>query len=173
MTTAIEQLKQEVEEKMNAVVYDWKDTDTNLRLIDEARAIIEDNLDLPAKHIAEIATACREYVQIRDFFMGVGYIEKPKNNVMLYLAKLTEALDVYNAVPALTVLSAYLYEENKIEESKTMLDIAIKADPEYNLAKLLLRVHNAGWHPSIFVDMAKGSHANVLKIIERRYDNVD
>ena len=171
--TQIQQLKDEVEEKMNAVVYDWKDTATNLRLIDEARAIIENNLDLPAKHIAEIAIACRQYVQIRDFFMGVGYIEKPKNNVMLYLAKLTEALDVYNAVPALTVLSAYLYEENKVEESKAMLDIALEADPEYKLAQLLARVHNAGWHPSIFVAMAKDTHAGVIKIIEGKYDNLD
>lgn len=168
--TQLEQLKAEVEEKMNAVVYDWKDTDTNLRLIEEARAIIDDNLDLPAKHIAEVAIACREYVQIRDFFMGVGYVEKPKNNVMLYLAKLTEALDAYNSVPALTVLSSYLYEDNKLEESRTMLDIALEADPEYNLAKLLDRVYKAQWAPGTFVTMAKDTHAGVLQILERRYD---
>jgi hypothetical protein len=168
--TQLEQLKAEVEEKMNAVVYDWKDTDTNLRLIEEARAIIDGNLDLPAKHIAEVAVACREYVQIRDFFMGVGYVEKPKNNVMLYLAKLTEALDVYHSVPALTVLSSYLYEDNQTEASRIMLDIALKADPDYSLANLLDRVYKGQWAPSTFVTMAKDTHAGVLQILERRYD---
>ena len=164
--TTIEQLKDEVAEKINAIEYNWMDTDTNIRIVDEIRTAIDNLPEVPsAKHIAEVAISANDYLQIRDFLMGVGYTEKPKDKVTTYLALLNDILDEHNAVPTITVLSSYMYEMDNKELAESYLEKALEIDPDYSLANLLRRVYNQKWAGEAFASMGKQLHGQVLNTI--------
>ena len=164
--TTIEQLKDEVAEKINAIEYNWTDVDTNTRIVEDIRTAIDNLPEVPsAMHIAEVAVSANDYLQFRDFLMGVGYTEKPKDKVTTYLALLNDILDEHNAVPTITVLSSYMYEMNNKELAESYLEKALEIDPDYNLANLLRRVYDQGWPSETFVNMGKQLHRQVLNII--------
>ena len=162
----IEQLRAEVEEKINAIDYKWQDTETNVRLMNEIRENVDSIPNIPsAKHIAEVAVACGEYLQLRDFVLGL-YVEKPKDKVIAYLALLLDILDKENSVALLTILSSYMYEMNKPGTAREYLDTVLEIDPDYALANLLDRVYAAEWDPRMLTDMIQRLHPTVVKTIE-------
>ena len=165
--TKLDQIKAEVEEKINAIEYNWIDTPTNVRIMNEIRENVDNLPDtLPsAKHIAEVAVSCGEYLQLRDFLLGL-YVEKPKDKVISYLALLNDILDEDWAVPTITVLSSYMYEMEQTDSARELLNKALEIDPEYALANLLNRVYNAGWPAHMLTEMSHNLHDNIVKTIE-------
>lgn len=172
MTTNLEKLQQDVLLELVTVKYDWQDTDNNIRIVEEMRRSIdgfqEEKIDLPsARHIAEVAVACKEHIQMRDFLMGVRK-EKPAPQIAAYLTMLVDALDQDYAVPFATVLSSYLYEFDMKQEAVDTISLVFKTDPDYSLAQLLSRVYEAGWDPAEMGAMANQLHDEVVKIIYRK-----
>jgi len=162
----IEQLRNEVEEKINAIEYNWQDTNNNIRIMLDIRENVDNIPAIPsAKHIAEVAVSCNDYLQMRDFLMGLP-TEKPREKVITYLTIINDAVSVENAVPTLTVLSSFMYELDKPESARSLLNIALEANPDYSLANLLNRVYNAEWPSRMLTDMSADLHPKVVKTIE-------
>ena len=68
--------------------YNPLDRDTNVRIVEDVRKAVDGIADgvLPsAKHIAEIAIATNENLQIRDFLMGLR-LEKDTDYIGTYLS---------------------------------------------------------------------------------------
>lgn len=164
--TTVGQLRGAVDQELSTIGnYDWRDTDTNLRLADEVRQYVDGmQLDEPtiptAKHIAEVAVACRDYFNFRDFLMGLR-VEKASPNVATYLTLVKETLAPEYAVPFIAVLSTYLFEFEQVEEAKTQIQTVLDIDPEYSLAHLLQRVY-VSWPPFMMVQMAEDLHSSVV-----------
>lgn len=172
MTTNLEQLQVDVALALTKVEYDWQDTETNLRLVDEIRNSIDtlnfDNNVVPsATHIAEVAVACNEYLQIRDFLMGVRS-EKEAPKVALYLTLFKDVLSEDYVVPFATVLSSYLYEFGMAEEAHKTLDFVFDTNPDYSLAQLLKNVYMRNWPTEFMAQMANDLHQSVLNVIANK-----
>jgi tetratricopeptide (TPR) repeat protein len=164
--TKLDEIKAEVQENINAIEYDWTDTNNNIRIMLDIRENVDNIPNIPsAKHIAEVAVSCGEYLQLRDFLLGL-FTEKPKDKVVSYLALLNDILDENYAVPTITVLSSYMYEMEQSDTARELLNKALEIDPEYALANLLDRAYNAGWPAHFLTDMSNNLHDNIVKTIE-------
>jgi len=144
--------------------YNPDDRDTNVRIIEEIRKAVDgvaDGVIPSAQHIAEVAIATNENLQIRDFIMGL-HIEKDINYIGEYISLLGNVIVKDKAVPLATVFCGYLYQTEETEQAKTMLLEVLTLNPEYPLAKLLNRVFDAQWEPSEFSKMAQQLHSKVV-----------
>jgi hypothetical protein len=147
--------------------YNPDDRDTNVRIVENIRLAINELADgnIPsAQHIAEVAIATNENLQIRDFIMGVQQ-EISIDYVGEYISLLGNVIVKDKAIPLATVFCGYLYQVEEIEEAKTMLLQVLTLNPEYPLAKLLSRVFDAQWAPSEFGKMAQTLHSKVVDTI--------
>ena len=109
MTTKLEQLKDEVVEKINAIDYNRQDINNNIRIMLDIRESVDNIPAIPsAKHIAEVAVSCNDYLQMRDFLMGLP-TEKPREKVIAYIALLNDILEENMSVPTVTILSSFMY----------------------------------------------------------------
>ena len=147
--------------------YNPDDRDTNVRIVENIRVAINELADgtIPsAQHIAEVAIATNENLQIRDFIMGVQQ-EINIDYVGEYISLLGNVIVKDKAVPLATVFCGYLYQVEEIEEAKTMLLQVLTLNPEYPLAKLLSRVFDAQWAPSEFGKMTQTLHSKVVDTI--------
>jgi len=147
--------------------YNPNDRDTNVRIVEDIRKAIDgvaDGVIPSAQHIAEVAIATNENLQIRDFIMGL-HIEKDINYIGEYISLLGNVIVKDKAIPLATVFCGYLYQVEEIEEAKTMLLQVLTLNPEYPLAKLLSRVFDAQWAPSEFGKMAQTLHSKVVDTI--------
>ena len=147
--------------------YNPDDRNTNVRIVENIRVAINELADgtIPsAQHIAEVAIATNENLQIRDFIMGVQQ-EINIDYVGEYISLLGNVIVKDKAVPLATVFCGYLYQVEEIEEAKTMLLQVLTLNPEYPLAKLLSRVFDAQWAPSEFGKMAQTLHSKVVDTI--------
>ena len=147
--------------------YNPLDRDTNVRIVEDVRKAVDDIADgvLPsAKHIAEIAIATNENLQIRDFIMGM-HLEKDIDYIGEYISLLGNVIVKDKAVPLATVFCGYLYQIEKIDEAKAMILEVLKLKPDYALAGLLNRVFHAEWAPSEFTKMAQQLHSKVVDTI--------
>jgi len=147
--------------------YNPDDRDTNVRIVEEIRKAIDglaDGVIPSAQHIAEVAIATNDNLQIRDFIMGVQQ-EKDINYVGEYIALLGNVITKDKAIPLATVFCGYLYQTEEIEQAKTMLLEVLTLNPDYALAKLLNRVFDAQWAPSEFSKMAQMLHSKVVDTI--------
>ena len=144
--------------------YNPDDRDTNVRIVEDIRKAIDgvaDGVVPSAKHIAEVAIATNENLQIRDFLMGVQ-LEKDIDYVGEYISLLGNVTVKDKAIPLATVFSGYLYQIEKIDEAKAMLIEVLNLKPDYPLAGLLNRVYQAQWAPSEFKEMAEKLHHKVV-----------
>ena len=144
--------------------YNPDSRDTNVRIVEDIRKAIDgiaDGVTPSAQHIAEVAIATNENLQIRDFLMGVQ-LEKDIDYVGEYIALLGNVVVKDKAVPLATVFSGYLYQIEKIDEAKVMLVEVLNLNPEYPLALLLNRVYQSQWAPSEFSKMAQQLHHKVV-----------
>jgi hypothetical protein len=147
--------------------YNPNDRDTNVRIVENIRVAINELADgtIPsAQHIAEVAIATNENLQIRDFIMGVQQ-EISIDYVGEYISLLGNVIVKDKAIPLATVFCGYLYQIEEIEGAKTMLLEVLTLNPEYPLAKLLNRVFDAQWAPSEFAKMAETLHSKVVDTI--------
>ena len=147
--------------------YNPLDRDVNVRIVEDIRVAIDELADgvIPsAQHIAEVAIATNENLQIRDFIMGVQQ-EININYVGEYIALLGNVIVKDKAIPLATVFSGYLYQIEKVDEAKAMIDEVLNIKPDYPLAGLLNRVYLAKWEPSEFGKMAQTLHSKVVDTI--------
>lgn len=159
-------LRDEVKQQLSAQegTYNPDDRDTNVRIVEDIRKAIDgvaDGVMPSAKHIAEVAIATNENLQIRDFLMGVQ-LEKDIDYVGEYISLLGNVVVKDKAVPLATVFSGYLYQIDKVDEAKAILVEVFKIQPDYALAGLLNRVYLAQWDPSEFKKMALQLHHKVV-----------
>ena len=162
-------LRDEVKQQLTAQegTYNPDDRDTNVRIVEDIRKAVDSMADgvVPsAQHIAEVAIATNENLQIRDFIMGL-HIEKDINYIGEYISLLGNVIVKDKAVPLATVFCGYLYQTEEIEQAKTMLLEVLTLNPDYALAKLLARVFAAEWAPSEFSKMAQVLHSKVVDTI--------
>lgn len=147
--------------------YNPDDRDTNVRIVEDIRKAIDsvaDGVVPSAQHIAEVAIATNENLQIRDFLMGVQ-LEKNIDYVGEYISLLGNVIVKDKAVPLATVFCGYLYQIEKIDEAKAMILEVLNLKPDYALAGLLNRVFHAEWAPSEFTKMAQQLHSKVVDTI--------
>jgi hypothetical protein len=147
--------------------YNWTDRDTNVRIVEDIRKAIDsiaDGIIPSAQHIAEVAIATNENLQIRDFLMGVQ-LEKDIDYVGQYISLLGNVIVKDKAVPLATVFCGYLYQVEEIEQAKSMLVEVLNLNPDYALAKLLNKVFLAEWPAGAFKKMAEELHSKVVDTI--------
>lgn len=147
--------------------YNPDNRDVNVRIVEDIRVAIDELADgiIPsAQHIAEVAIATNENLQIRDFIMGVQ-LEKNIDYVGEYISLLGNVIVKEKAVPLATVFCGYLYQTKEIEKANVMLLEVLTLNPEYALANLLRRVFAAKWEPSEFGKMAQELHSKIVDTI--------
>ena len=147
--------------------YNPNDRDTNVRIVEDIRKAVDgvaDGVIPSAQHIAEVAIATNENLQIRDFIMGL-HIEKDINYIGEYISLLGNVIVKDKAIPLATVFCGYLYQTEETEQAKTMLLEVLTLSPEYPLAKLLSRVFDAQWEPSELSKMAQQLHSKIVDTI--------
>ena len=147
--------------------YNPNDRDVNVRIVEDIRIAIDELADgvIPsAQHIAEVAIATNENVQIRDFLMGIK-LEKDINFVGEYISLLGNVIVKEKAIPLATIFCGYLYETNEKEYASEFLNTILETNPDYSLAKLLRRVFDAEWPASEFTKMAEYLHPKVIDTI--------
>ncbi len=162
-------LRNEVKQQLDIQegTYNPDDRDTNVRIVEDIRKAIDgiaDGVIPSATHIAEVAIATNENLQIRDFIMGVQQ-EKDINYVGEYISLLGNVIVKDKAIPLATVFCGYLYQTEDIELAKEMLLDVLTLNPEYPLAKLLSRVFQAEWPADEFGKMAQQLHSKVVDTI--------
>jgi hypothetical protein len=159
------EVKQELTKQQGT--YNPYDRDTNVRIVEDIRKAIDDVADgiMPtATHIAEVAIATNENLQIRDFIMGV-HLEKDINYIGEYVSLLGNVIVKDKAIPLATIFAGYLYQTNQILNADLMLVDVLNTQPDYPLAKLLRRVFDANWAPEEFTKMAQSLHSKVIDTI--------
>jgi len=147
--------------------YNPNDRDVNVRIVEDIRVAIDELADgvIPsAQHIAEVAIATNENVQIRDFLMGIK-LEKDINFVGEYISLLGNVIVKEKAIPLATIFCGYLYETNEKEYASEFLNTILETNPDYSLAKLLRRVFDVEWPASEFRKMAEYLHPKVIDTI--------
>jgi hypothetical protein len=147
--------------------YNPFDRDTNVRIVEDIRKAIDNIADgvVPsAKHIAEVAIATNDNIQMRDFLMGLR-VEKDIDYVGTYLSVIGNVITKDKCIPIATVFTTYLYEADEREYAQEFLDKVLETNPEYSLAKLLKRVYNAQWSASEMREMAVKLHDGILNNI--------
>lgn len=165
----LDALRDEVKHELNKQegTYNSFDRDTNVRIVEEIRKAVDNIADgvIPtATHIAEVAIATNENLQIRDFIMGL-HLEKDIDYIGQYISLLGSVIVKDKAIPIATIFAGYLYQSNQILNANSMLVDILNARPDYSLAKLLRRVFDAGWPPEMFAQMAQELHEKVIDTI--------
>jgi hypothetical protein len=144
--------------------YNPDDRDVNVRIVEDIRTAIDELADgvIPsAQHIAEVAIATNENLQIRDFLMGVQ-LETQIDFVGEYISLLGNVIEKEKAIPLATIFCGYLYQIEQKEYASEFLDNVLEINPEYSLAILLKRVFNSEWPPSELKKMAEMLHTKVV-----------
>lgn len=144
--------------------YNPNDRDTNVRIVEDIRKAIDgvaDGVIPSAQHIAEVAIATNENLQIRDFIMGIQ-LEKDVDYVGQYISLLGNVIVKDKAVPLATIFCGYLYQIEEKEQAKSMLLDVLNLNPDYSLAKLLQKVFAAEWPISVLKEMAEQLHSKVV-----------
>ena len=147
--------------------YNPDDRNTNVRIVEDIRKAIDsvaDGVVPSAQHIAEVAIATNENLQIRDFIMGL-HLEKDIDYIGQYISLLGNVIVKDKAVPLATVFCGYLYQVEETEQAKSMLIEVLNLNPDYALAKLLSRVFLAEWPAGAFKQMAEELHTKVVDTI--------
>lgn len=172
------------EEMRNAVIsellvadneYNPDNKADNVSIVEDIRKAVTDMADgnsPSAQHIAKVAVATNKNVQVRDFIMGLRQ-EVDYRFVGAYLEYVTELIKKDYAAPLATVLSSYFYEAGDAEQTQELLEQVLEVDPEYSLAKLLMRVVKAGWPGESMASMAKELHQKVVDGIYETNSNVE
>jgi len=149
--------------------YNPDDRDVNVRIVEDIRTAIDELADgvIPsAQHIAEVAIATNENLQIRDFLMGVQ-LETQIDFVGEYISLLGNVIEKEKAIPLATIFCGYLYQIEQKEYASEFLDEVLRLKPDYPLAILLKRVFNTEWPPSDLKRMAEMLHP---KVVDGIYD---
>jgi hypothetical protein len=180
--SVIQELRVDVDIELLAQsgLYNPEDKETNVRIINDIRASLcnmRANIAPEAKHIAEVAIATNENIQIRDFLMGINIEASDttfsEEDVYDYLLLIATTVNKQVAVPVASVFAAHLYERDK-EDAKNAIREVLTINPEYSLAKLLNRTFASDIDADFLKAMASDLHSKVLELIyEKETDDND
>jgi hypothetical protein len=162
MDTLREEVKSELVNQSGR--YNPDDRDVNVRIVEDIRTAINDLADgvIPsAEHIAEVAIATNDNLQIRDFLMGVQ-LETSMDYVGEYISLLGNVIEKEKAIPLATIFCGYLYQTEQKEYALKFLDNVLEIKSDYPLALLLQRVFQSEWPPSELQKMAEMLHPKVV-----------
>lgn len=107
--------------------------------------------------IAAVVNALRD-LQVRDYMLGIiSTVKNPIDSLEFIIEAAPEHSD-----PARALVSTIYYEQDRVEDAINTLK---EADLDYPLAKLLLRVYEAGWPKESFVQMRNELHPKVVTTI--------
>ena len=126
---------------------------------------------ISSEAVDQIAYAIAKDIHLRDYLLGLpaeGYTLQECGAFLNYCLSL---VDKDKAHPILTILSAYAYEAGAGTHIN-ILNMALELDPEYNLAKLLVRVYGAGWSVEDWQDMRSQLHSGIKDTIADRSESV-
>jgi len=115
--------------------YNPNDRDVNVRIVEDIRVAINELADgvIPsAQHIAEVAIATNENLQIRDFLMGVQ-LETDLEFVGEYIQLLGNVIVKEKAIPLATIFCGFLYQIDEREQASEFLNKILDAKPNYSL----------------------------------------
>jgi hypothetical protein len=124
-------------------------------------------INIASDDVAIIAYALENNLQLRDYLMGLtsdGLSVESVTNILRVLMVLIKGAEL-PAYPIETVLASYMYRLGDSAGALVMLANGISRD--YSLAKLLLRVFNAGLAPNSFSIMAQELHGKVMEELTR------
>jgi hypothetical protein len=100
-------------------------------------------------------------LQLRDYVLGLAD-EYGVATTMGVVKKMTQVLPENNKRALLIVLSALSYEVKDKVSANLYLEQAFVEDRDYPMAKLLLRVYQAGWLPDAMATMRHELHPRVV-----------
>jgi len=126
--------------------------------VQSATATFSDGGTVNEKDIKNIHTGIKN-LDIRDYLMGLpNEIGLDKSIEFVKILKTNSK----TSVPWRTILSAYAYEQGKVQEAKDLLPKG-----NYPLATLLNRVYKQEWPPYTLVEMRNKLHPVVKKNLEQ------
>ena len=103
-------------------------------------------------------------LDIRDYFMGLpNEIGLDKSIEFVKILKTSST----KPAPWKTILSAFTYEQGKVQEAKDLLPKS-----NYPLATLLNRVYQAEWAPYALVEMRNSLHPVVKENLKKNQDKL-
>jgi len=160
MTVTLEQVEQFYSELLNENGAEEQLLEQRKRLTDAIYSQIDSDTAPDEQHIAEVAAGLKKDIQLRDFVLGLPS-ERPIAAVNTYLAYFMDVIPGDFIAPVASILAANLYSIEEDESAKEVLSQALENNPEYSLAKLLMRVFNSGWPASAFTAMTYELHPKV------------
>lgn len=138
-------------------------------LIDSSFNNFQDGLS--DETIKYITYAVNNNLQIRDYLIGLP-LEYDINTCSQFLDYLANSVDESERYAYDTVNAMFQYELGNSIACLNLLSNASKANPDYNLTKLIQRVVVAGWPATQFVAMRNDLANTVKEIIEESSDEV-
>jgi len=129
-------------------------------------------INIASNDVQIIAYALENNLQLRDYLMGLtsnGLSVDSVTNILRVLSVLIKSAEL-PAYPIDTVLASYYYQQGDSASALVSLSDGIARD--YSLAKLLLRVINAGWPANSFATMSNELHPKVLAELTRTQELV-
>jgi hypothetical protein len=160
MTVTLEQVEQFYSELLNENGTEEQLLEQRKRLTDAIYSQIDSDTAPDEQHIAEVAAGLKKDIQLRDFVLGLPS-ERPIAAVNTYLAYFMDVVPEEFIAPIASILAANLYSIEEDESAKEVLSQALESNPEYSLAKLLMRVFNSGWPAAAFTAMTYELHPKV------------
>jgi len=135
----------------------------------EARQIIDEAItnytdSVPQKTAETIAYAVNHDLQLRDYIMGLPNIHglaKVHDFVMVLTAGVPEE-ERYSLY---TITALFNYELGLIDMSRELSNKVADINPNYNLNKLLKRIFQANWEPSMMSQMRNELHKVVTQTL--------
>jgi hypothetical protein len=114
-----------------------------------------------------IAYALEHNLQLRDYLMGLtsdGLSVESVTNILRVLSVLIKSAEL-PAYPVETVLASYHYQLG--DSASALVSLGNGLARKYSLAKLLLRVIQAGWPAKEFATMSNELHPKVVAELTR------
>lgn len=124
-------------------------------------------INIASDDVKIIAYALENNLQLRDYLMGLtsdGLSVESVTNILRVLAVLIKSAEL-PAYPTETVLASYQYQQG--DSTSALFSLSNGLAQDYSLAKLLLRVINAGWPAGSFATMANELHPKVVAELTR------
>ena len=149
--------------------YDADDAANNVRILNDIRKSVKDmgkGIYPKPEHIAEVAIAANENLQMRDFLLGLRIEKDIAEYSFNYLHYLGLVLKKEICIPIAAVFSTYIYELGQKDEANRVLDEILEVNPNYSLARLLKQFFGNDVPEEMMTEMANDLHNAVIRNIE-------
>ena len=123
---------------------------------------LNNDIELTGEKLEAVILAVNSDLQVRDWLMGLPNRWSLDEGIkfMQYMCVHSPTEDL---VPFVTLQALYYYELGNTEKTTSLLNYALRLNKNYELAKLLLRVLNAGWPADQFATMRNELDPQILE----------